>query len=1463
MGKYINLGNLKKYDGLIKKYIRENSTKITIDSVLSSSSTNPVQNKVINSALANCVSLNTAQEISGFKTFNGYITSQKVLSTTTYNFDLTPFGGIDSYNQDVALDPLQFTATLFNVDAGIDIPSDIELSEDGGSFTCYGGQALNIRTNNRLESIRVTVVGTSGDVIGGDCVLESTDASSDTSTYVNFSNGSILFLSTAVVVGIEATESTVSKTLYGNEDIVVGSKRIYFPSKAGTFALTSDIPSVPSWALASSKPSYSWDEITEKPTVPTKTSELTNDSGFLTSHLTVDSSLSSSSTNPVQNKVVNAALSNKLGKTTYEWNKEIAFGSTGKLCIGKFSCYDSNITIEINSTTSTTYHAVLIIATQNIATASSGSLTATVYGDASNTVAPNIFIFKPSTTDGSNDTVEVYFSPQPYSKNLIHIQAQALADRASDGSLYSDICTSVTSIPSSITGKTLIQPTNALTSKFLTSFTETDPTVPAWAKASTKPSYSWSEIGSKPTFATVSTSGSYNDLSDKPTIPTKTSELTNDSKYVKSDYANMSIQWGGSVTSTSWLCAFVNQSLIQAIAPSNLSVGAATKATQDASGNVITSTYATKTELTNAIKGVLGEGVGEAYDTFVEIQKLLEADDKQTADLISKVNTNTSNIATLNTSLSNYMPLSGGKFTAPISFQDSSLPQSSGMQYICGITAFASGGQLQWANASAVSVGSATKATNDSDGNAINTTYAKISSLSAVATSGSYNDLSDKPTIPTKTSQLTNDSGFLTGVADSNLRVTLRSVNASATAGADSATVQGWHYIGASDTKRPPFKQVDGLSGNDYRIMTTAYGSTWLQQIATDFRSNDIFTRRNQNGTWQGWTALVKMQQGLASPIGTDNALVRWDATRNATVQDSNAILDDSGNLTLAGTLTTSGKISVAGASMDANGYVIGTWLKTTANIHLSSSTYDIPVLSSGWIYSRTKEEFIADLGLSSGDYAPKTSGLYYVDGSSSTTAGTWLGTSSDITALYDGLAIKYKVAVAGGNSTTGTTLNINSLGAKNVYLRGTSKVTTHYAVGTMLTLVYNSTTDAWYTSDYDANSYAYQRLYGNVTANSEYPVTFSYSTAIPSSYSTYYGAVKSGFTFNPSTGALSATSFKENGTALSSKYGSLSGTNTWSGTNTFSSLKALSGSYGFHLDALGLHSTPINVTTFTDGSPNSMIGTKYDHGQIVYDPESLGDTYTLTIPKKSGTIAVEPERNVITITADTTININEWTKGKRYSLYSTVVSSPLPVVTFKSGTLTYVATLTLTPYQYVDIDYKTNTGLTTLEFYGAQATTSGGNGADVQLVVNNQSYSLPDIGCVLVWNFGVYAYNKGVQPTKLYLHKISLSISVSTYTAYYVFFNHYSYSSTPYTDATSLLDELFNSTDSETLAVTGYYNSMNSSTYISSSYPIIRIMNSSGNYLIYYIGGGNLMTPFTMNDYLSSATVKDVVIQV
>lgn len=50
---------------------------------------------------------------------------------------------------------------------------------------------------------------------------------------------------------------------------------------------------------------------------------------------------------------------------------------------------------------------------------------------------------------------------------------------------------------------------------------------------------------------------------------------------------------------------------------------------------------------------------------------------------------------------------------------------------------------------------------------------ADLADLAAVATSGSYNDLTDRPAIPTKTSDLTNDSGFLTSSDLSGIQETL------------------------------------------------------------------------------------------------------------------------------------------------------------------------------------------------------------------------------------------------------------------------------------------------------------------------------------------------------------------------------------------------------------------------------------------------------------------------------------------------------------------------------------------------------------------------------------------------------------------------------------------------------------------------------------------------------------------
>ena len=89
-------------------------------------------------------------------------------------------------------------------------------------------------------------------------------------------------------------------------------------------------------------------------------------------------------------------------------------------------------------------------------------------------------------------------------------------------------------------------------SGYIKSYTETDPTVPSWAKSATKPSYTASEVGALP--STTKIPSALSDLTDDTThrlvtdseksawnakaevskIPTKVSQLTNDSKYLTS-----------------------------------------------------------------------------------------------------------------------------------------------------------------------------------------------------------------------------------------------------------------------------------------------------------------------------------------------------------------------------------------------------------------------------------------------------------------------------------------------------------------------------------------------------------------------------------------------------------------------------------------------------------------------------------------------------------------------------------------------------------------------------------------------------------------------------------------------------------------------------------------------------------------------------------------------------------------
>ena len=176
------------------------------------------------------------------------------------------------------------------------------------------------------------------------------------------------------------------------------------------------------------------------------TSDLSN---YVPTSRTVNSKALSS------NITLSASDVSAVEKTTYEYNKEISFGSSGYLKIGSFPMYDSNITIDIDSTTSTTYHATVVIATQNVSTSSMGSAhVVSVYGDASDTITSSIRV----TWASGSRNYNVFFVPAAWSKNLVHIRAMGL------DSAPSDVCVSQEgTAPTSTSG---LEATNVLKSNF-------------------------------------------------------------------------------------------------------------------------------------------------------------------------------------------------------------------------------------------------------------------------------------------------------------------------------------------------------------------------------------------------------------------------------------------------------------------------------------------------------------------------------------------------------------------------------------------------------------------------------------------------------------------------------------------------------------------------------------------------------------------------------------------------------------------------------------------------------------------------------------------------------------------------------------------------------------------------------------------------------------------------------------
>lgn len=187
-------------------------------------------------------------------------------------------------------------------------------------------------------------------------------------------------------------------------------------------------------------------------TVPTKVSDLTNDSGYTTNKGTVTSvavkmngttkgTVTSSGT--IDLGTVITDVSGKLDKTTYEWNKEFRAGSNGAISLGRYNVYDTQLTFDISSTTTISMNGKLVIATQN------GRICqAKVFGDATGVLVSKIVIYQ-SAIVNNRSWVEVFCNFDGWSKNKVHIYGVALESATVTNQMSS--VTFTNGVPSPIT----------------------------------------------------------------------------------------------------------------------------------------------------------------------------------------------------------------------------------------------------------------------------------------------------------------------------------------------------------------------------------------------------------------------------------------------------------------------------------------------------------------------------------------------------------------------------------------------------------------------------------------------------------------------------------------------------------------------------------------------------------------------------------------------------------------------------------------------------------------------------------------------------------------------------------------------------------------------------------------------------------------------------------------------------
>ena len=328
-----------------------------------------------------------------------------------------------------------------------------------------------------------------------------------------------------------------------------------------------------------------------------------------------------------------------------------------------------------------------------------------------------------------------------------------------------------------------------------------------------------------------------------------------------------------------------------------------------------------------------------------------------------------------------------------------------------------------------------------------------------------------------------------------------------------------------------------------------------------------------------------------------------WFYTKDEITTKENALQTQINNKASQSDLNTLS--STVNGKLDASDYVVDSALSSSStnpvqnkvinsalsgkanssHTHTKSNITDFPTIPSKTSQLTNDSGFLTSHQSLSNYYNKSETNNYDVDfvlGTQTASTSAWTGTTDVISSLREGTTIFYKLPYA--STSTSVTLNLTlkgggTTGAKNVFYKNTTRVTTHYGVGQVVGLTYNGT--AWYVISPSDNNSNNDNNYGGIQFKAGESLTTQ--TICCAKDNGQYYKVANGVVLDIRYPLIMTSSAVASGTITNAMY------RTWYGVN-IANTKSM---------------------TLTNGSQLFLEGTAYSNGKFTISSNVV--THTLT----------------------------------------------------------------------------------------------------------------------------------------------------------------------------------------------------------------------------------------------------------